>query len=413
MSSRALLRVKRRRSDDPCEALLISCRPKRPRDADQAPSSAGGDYEGAEWSDAGPPRPVVSKVFHLAGTVAAAADQERLVTEIKQTGKPARRPKVGAAKGRRAGKKAEDENKNLKAGEGVDGGVEPYKAVLRNRHTSILDDNDADLRVFDVVKTDDATMVDELDEEFRLPGREVITCNDIALEEVGHSTTEYVYDLYYSTAQGPEAKLDLSFLETYLDVKPYRNEDLDALENYGVVEPASMLERGFLGVEDEDSNEEDNWRNDYPDSDPEENFDREEPDYDQCGFIHDPDQGADVDDGLLRPLTTDREERLAHILSSRMRLGDAVEDEDAWDDGDPSESRAYANYKKRTIAQLKKMGQCDDSDEAEEDDDDDDDEDYDSRYGVLKVDEEQYRNIAYDDLLDKDSESDSFDNYDD
>ena len=34
---------------------------------------------------------------------------------------------------------------------------------------------------------------------------------------------EFVYDLYYSTSDGnDDGKLDLSFLDTFLDVQPYR-----------------------------------------------------------------------------------------------------------------------------------------------------------------------------------------------
>ena len=113
MSCRALLRVKRRRSEDPFEALLISCQPKRAREAPQpslspwqrrsqqppppAARGAGGDYEGAEWSDRAPPLPLVRQVFHWAGSVGADASpgaqqaEDKLIEEIRSQGRPTRR----------------------------------------------------------------------------------------------------------------------------------------------------------------------------------------------------------------------------------------------------------------------------------------------------------------------------------
>jgi len=186
------------------------------------------------------------------------------------------------------------------------------------------------------------------------------------------------------------------------------------LENYGIVEPASMLQRGFLGVEDEDSNDEDNWRNDYPDSDPEDAFDREEPDYDQCGFIHD----AVEEDEYAPPIGSDRDDYLSDMLRVGMRLRneygedddeedgddeDDREDVDQWDVANTKESRAYLEYKKRTIAEL---NLCDEDGEEDEDDDV-----YGEGAGMVGP-EVKLNLVAYDEKLDKDSESDSFDNYD-
>jgi len=436
---------------------MISCQPKRSRESNPqyqtplqraaakpiAPTrSAGGDYEGAEYSDNAPPLPVVSKVFHLAGTATAVRDQAKLIEEIRVKGKPTKKPVVNrkgsngklALDNGRSSSKSSVSNNDVGDNEAKKS-QSAFKAVLLNRESE--DDGEKGkengLKVFDVVKTDLRAM-DELDAEYRVGGSgDVVACNDapMVLENVADGGSgiveDYVYDLYYSTAEGPEAKLDLSFLDTYLDVKPYRNEDLDALENYGIVEPASMLERGFLGVEDEDSNDEDNWRNDYPDSDPEDTFDREEPDYDQCGFTND----AVDEDEYASPIGPGRDDYLTDMLRIGMRLrskyGDDEEEEeenadddevdredvDQWDVGNPKESQAYLEYKKRTVAQLKLRV---DNDEDDDDDDvEDDDQDVIDVYGegmVLGRREEKLNFVAYDEKLDKDSESDSFDNYD-
>jgi len=440
---------------------MISCQPKRSRESNfqyqtplqraaaavaesaAPPQSAGGDYEGSEYSDHAPPLPVVSKVFHLAGTVVSASasdrDQAKLIEEIRVKGKPSKRPIIAPRKSdskrsvdRSSSKSSVNNNDDAFDRGGAKNGA-PFKAVLRNPEKdeirdSKMDDAENVLRVFDVVKTE-VRAVDELDAEYRVGGSgDVIACNDIPMEREtvagGGGAEDYVYDLYYSTNEGSEAKLDLSFLDTYLDVKPYRNEDLDALENYGIVEPASMLQRGFLGVEDEDSNDEDNWRNDYPDSDPEDTFDREEPDYDQCGFVHD----AKDEDEYSSPVSPRRDDYLSDMLKIGMRLrnrygededdeGDDEEEEDQEDVDElknPTESRAYLEYKKRTIAQLNLRS----DDDGDEDDEDDDDEDAIDVYGEgldlgIGRREEKLNYFAYDEKLDKGSESDSFEDYDD
>merc|ERR1719365_410984 len=97
-----------------------------------------------------------------------------------------------------------------------------------------------------------------------------------------------------------------------------------------------------------------------------------------------------------------RDHHLAEMLRIRMKLKKTDDDDDdeeeeeneeevnRWHHGNPKESRAYLDYKKRTMAQLKMK-----------DDDDDDEEIFDEgagRYG------EKLTMFAYDDRLDKDSE---------
>ena len=81
---------------------------------------------------------------------------------------------------------------------------------------------------------------------------------------------------------------------------------------------------------------------------------------------------------------------------------------------DPTESRAYLEYKKRTILQLNLRS----DDDGDDDEDDDDDEDAIDVYGEgldlgIGRREEKLNYFAYDEKLDKGSESDSFEDYDD
>lgn len=416
MSSRALLRVKRRRSEDPCEALVISCQPKRPRDSKTA-QAAGGDYEGADFSGHAPPLPSISKVFHFAGTLTNPSDHATALKEIKKSVSGSHpRAQFKSASAKPDSWKKFQENQRKKHQENIS--EERYKAVLKKRDldSKALAQTE-DLDIFDVIKATEKHL-DELDEEFDdgISGKEIITCNNVPMtrEQIpttGKTWEDWVYDLY-TAEDNKENSLDLSFLDSYLDVQPYSSGELDALENYGIVEPASMLERGFLGIEDEDSNDEDNWRNDYPDSDPEDAFDREEPDYNECGF------DAEDDDDEEPPLISAGDAHLAELLRERMKLaqnkGDVDEEKDVLDmgwlglSGDPSkESSAYLEYKKRTMFELKMPRML-----KEGGDNDDDDDDVAERLGFGEK-EEEINYFAYDKKFDKDSESDSFEHYDD
>ena len=84
------------------------------------------------------------------------------------------------------------------------------------------------------------------------------------------------------------------------------------------------------------------------------------------------------------------------------------------------ESRAYLEYKKRTVAQLKKYensGKLDDDDDEDGDDESEEDDEEGDAWGEGHDGRKYGENLnyfAYDERLDKDSdESDSFDNYDD
>lgn len=73
---------------------------------------------------------------------------------------------------------------------------------------------------------------------------------------------------------------------------------------------------------------------DYPDTDPEDNFDREEEDYDQCGFVRD----AVDEDEYVTPAVPGRDDYLSDMLRVGMRLRNEY-DEDDNDEGDDEEDR--------------------------------------------------------------------------
>ena len=87
--------------------------------------------------------------------------------------------------------------------------------------------------------------------------QETVTCNNVPMvrKKVQEHAQGYVYDLYFTNSQD----FDFRLLENILTVEAlgeelqfhdYRDEECEVYDD------------------DEDSNEEDNWRNDYPDEDP-------------------------------------------------------------------------------------------------------------------------------------------------
>ena len=85
-------------------------------------------------------------------------------------------------------------------------------------------------------------------------------CNGVPLEKEviseRDSDESYVYDLYYTNSRD----FDFRLLENDLTVEAFGQDYRTAEED--------ELGVGGGGEEDEDSNDEGNWRNDYPDDDP-------------------------------------------------------------------------------------------------------------------------------------------------
>ena len=131
---------------------------------------------------------------------------------------------------------------------GEDGSKRPnsaFQAVLLKRRRGeeeeeeeeegICGRNEEEMKVFDVVKTEVRKTEEEEEEddlaEYRVGARDAGGAgHDVAPALLRHARDkaaeaeggDFVYDLYYSAAEGEKAKLDLSFVESFLDVQPYR-----------------------------------------------------------------------------------------------------------------------------------------------------------------------------------------------
>lgn len=126
--------------------------------------------------------------------------------------------------------------------------------------TELAINNYGEMNIIDVVSS-------EYDDK-KDTNNEKITCNGIELiKEKVTSPVKYVYDLYY--AKNNEIHLDLLYPNNFT----INSLDIQFDENI-FEEPEEFYE------DDEDSNDEGNWRNDYPDED--EDIDNED---DQDGYL--------------------------------------------------------------------------------------------------------------------------------
>lgn len=127
--------------------------------------------------------------------------------------------------------------------------------------------------------------------------------------------SEYVYDLYYT-----HSNLSNLDLEAVLTVQ--------TLCDQFVTEAGDGADRELVYEDEDDSNDEGNWRNDYPDEDPHffENGDDEDA---ECYYTEDMNYKNIVDDGDM----------LAQYMKSRCRVGDDSDaDEEDYGEGSDSNS---------------------------------------------------------------------------
>ncbi|XP_061197175.1 probable RNA polymerase II nuclear localization protein SLC7A6OS [Saccostrea echinata] len=158
----------------------------------------------------------------------------------------------------------------------------------------------------------------------------LVTCNSEQMvhEQVPQEKEEdYVYDLYYTNSRD----FNLQLFESSLSIHSLY---------------ADNLEYGYNGEEDheiyedeDDENEESNWRNDYPDEDP--RFIEEEEDVD---FVY----GNGVDDYQAFGY---EDRGLVEWMSSRCNIEDES-DESSNDDTDDENPTGYGHYKQRVMREL-------------------------------------------------------------
>lgn len=162
--------------------------------------------------------------------------------------------------------------------------------ILLNKKRG-LDEQNEDVNIIDVISSD---YLDDLDKEkekedeietskkvrsglsdhlrfvrnqllFSNKDDDEISCNGVPLikEKSNKNASEYIYDIYYAKNDSNSTYLDLLDSNNY-NIKSYYGDENDYLIND---EADDEFRNAYQDDEDEDSNDENNWKNDYPDED--------------------------------------------------------------------------------------------------------------------------------------------------
>ncbi|XP_029419837.1 probable RNA polymerase II nuclear localization protein SLC7A6OS [Nannospalax galili] len=247
----AVLRVKRKRSAEPAEALVLACKRLRSCDVDSSAQEKPGGLEKA----------AENKVFQLVATVHSQEDpiQPLVRAALRPSSNSQQRIRRDLrASVREVRKEGRYRIVSSHRSSGTPGSLEsegePGNAeVVGDTGFQLLDliheEGDPEAAVTDYCKTSDP---------------DVILCNSVELirerltvsengPEVGHQQEpkhDYVYDIYYIEMATP------GWIENILSVQPYNQE-------WELVNDDQQPEDTY--EDEDDENSENNWRNEYPD----------------------------------------------------------------------------------------------------------------------------------------------------
>lgn len=320
----AVFRVKRRIDDEPYDKFVLNC--KRPKLADEAAASnaenTAADVESGR------------AILKLAATVQAdddiGAHLSRLQkTDAEQCVRKVRKPSNVVAKLRK-----QFQN---------DAQQQRYKILSDNRAADGGAHGDSGHIVIDVVKEDEAI-------ECKLGEHAADVAGGTAGDPVGSSTkNRFVYDLYTFDSGEPPIQWDLGHIASILPFNDFMYQMNDeTLDN--------------SDVDSEDSNDEANWRNEYPDTDDgssigdndirraveDMNFDGEEGQLSSDdhapaeGVVHFIDRDSDDDDEYAYFKKHGQVKMHSQFYRNRSRRAkaDSDDDDDSSDDSNTSKSSA-------------------------------------------------------------------------
>jgi len=339
-----ILRVKRLRTQDPSEVIVVKPKKRRADDSEETTEPS-------------------LKLLKLAGTVEIQGDTENKskaikkillkksapnFSELKETYKNRMVNSESAVeKSRAASKDASVENRYRIVNKKRAINIETLEEWPDVEEDSIKAQNE-DKPLFHLI--DVVSEKEEAEEMEKTGKQERISCNGVEMirEYVSSKKSEdeygYVYDLYYTDQQGGDLDFSDSLLDELISIQPYNSGDMTFM--YDQYRDDPILE------EEEDSNDEGNWKNEYPDSDDDETSKNSYRDY------------CDDDDLDFR------------IRS--LRVGDEDSDELSSDEEDPflytktyeedaaHHGPSYARFKQKIIKEFYEK----ESDDDEEDIDD-------------------------------------------
>lgn len=311
--STPVVRVKRRRSQSPVGALLVHLSSKKRKSSDEVVGATAAKSVKLERA-----------LFKFAATVEG-ADHAEAVKAIKQPRDHKLDPKNPLNRQKKPPLASPEKSK-----------IQRYKVVASKRNveeeaSSSDSESDRLFKLVDVVQ--EGQEQHEEEEKKSSKNDDQITCNGVPLITVGG---DYVYDLYHQDDEQVEmSEMDIVDIELL---------DCQEFDVWGRRHEQEM------GGEDSDSNDEDNWRNDYPDED------------DFC----EPHRGEDDFELGLENMKFDEDDDEDDVVGA-----DGGEDQLVYSkfqtDAD-KHGLDYARYKKKVLMNFMK----DEADDEDEDDDDDD-----------------------------------------
>ncbi|MBZ3878028.1 putative RNA polymerase II nuclear localization protein SLC7A6OS [Sciurus carolinensis] len=273
----AVLRVKRKRTAEPAEALVLACKRLRNSEVESAAQKTPEGLEGASENN----------VFQLVATVRSQEDP------VQQLVRAALRPSRGSQQRIRRDLRA-SAREVRKEGR--------YRVVSSHRSSGTSGSprseyapgtpeaaGDADFQLLDLVHEEEDPEAANTDScKTSDPG--VILCNSVELirerltisdgpgvgqqEEQKHD--DYVYDIYYLEMATP------GWIENILSVQPY-SQEWDLVNDDQ--QPEDIYE------DEDDENSENNWRNEYPEEESSDD-DEDSRDSDECNSFSEEERGS-------------------------------------------------------------------------------------------------------------------------
>ncbi|XP_060076396.1 probable RNA polymerase II nuclear localization protein SLC7A6OS [Ylistrum balloti] len=351
-----IVRVKRRRVEEPVENILVSCK-RRKNDEEDCELQSNLKFAGTAKS-----RDEVSK--HIRDAIR----KEKLQREYKQhhvdvvtNTRQDHKQQVKAARFKVTSKfralaldnldlardETDFENKENKEPNATEAGSTVFESESSENQTS-----SSVFQLYDVEVAGSSGTLPTYESLLQTSqSSSGITCNTVPLvqEHVPESKDEdYVYDLYFTNNRDFSFKL----LESALTI--------EAFGNYFVYEDMPQPEEEEVYEDEDDSNDEDNWRNDYPDEDPHLVDNQLERDFYYGGDMMERQAFAAAGD-----------EGLAEWMHTRCNIEDgdelSSEEEDAAYFGEPlNMSSDYQSYYRKVRREMEDGDGC-----ARPDDDDD------------------------------------------
>lgn len=224
----AVIRVKRRITDEPFDKFVLNCKRQK---------TSHDDEIGANATVLEPNSDDTKTILKLAATVSAEDDIHSHLTRLRkcdaeELARKVRKPQSVINKLR---EQMKDDSQNAR-----------YKVI--NCFRSL--DNDANVKNAHVIGSRDITIVDVVKEDVEVTPNNVVAAT---AQSAVHGDDKFVYDLYL-VEKGEQP--------TEIDVNNYTIRPFDDL-----VYQANDDTLNDSDCDSEDSNDEANWRNDYPDTD--------------------------------------------------------------------------------------------------------------------------------------------------